>query len=70
MIEITRSIDGEMNTRKWGSKREDVQVEQHQANKKWYFHEGLKRTKLRWNKKKGKLELSKKGSRDAIYWCD
>jgi hypothetical protein len=69
-ISITRSIDGRTNTRKWGSRKKDKTEDQHNKKKKWATHEGTKRTKLRWNKKKGIREKSKKGSRDKIYWSD
>ena len=69
-LEITGTVDGRTNTRKWGSKKRDVKNDHHKKGKKWYFHEGIKRTKLRWNKKKGKRERSKKGSRDKVFWAD
>ena len=69
-LEKTGSVGGRINTRKWNSKREDVKDDQHNPKKKWYYHDGLKRTKKRWNKKKGVQEISKKGSRDKIVWCD
>ena len=69
-VQITGSVGGRINTRKWGSKKRDIKEDQHKKKKKWYIHEGLKRTKLRWNKKRGKQELSKKGSRDIVSWAD
>ena len=69
--EISNSL-GKINTREWNSSRkgESIKENQHSRKKKPAFHSGLKRTKKRWNKKKGKLELSKKGSRDKTYWSD
>lgn len=69
-LEVTGTVGGRTNTRKWGSKREDKKNDQHNKKKKWQTHDGLKRTKLRWNKKRGKREVSKKGSRDIIAWAD
>jgi len=69
-ITITGTVGGRINTRKWGSKKEDIKNDQHSPKKKWQTHFGLKRTKVRWNKKKGKQEKSKKGSRDRICWAD
>lgn len=69
-LEKTGTVDGRINTRKWGSKREDKTLDQHNKTKKWQHHVGLKRTKIRWNKKKGIQEKSKKGSRDRVFWSD
>jgi len=69
-LQKTGSVGGRINTRKWGSKREDKKLDQHNKKKKWQTHVGLKRTKLRWNKKKGAREKSKKGSRDRVFWSD
>jgi hypothetical protein len=68
--EISGSVGGRINTRKWNSKRSDIKGDQHNPKKKWQTHVGLKRTKFRWNKKKGIREKSKKGSRDRIFWAD
>jgi len=69
-MEITGTVGGRTNTRKWNSKKEDIKNDQHSPKKKWKTHFGLKRTKIRWNKKKGIKEKSKKGSRDRIVWAD
>jgi len=63
---------GKINTREWNSTRkgEEFNENQHTKEKNPAYREGLKRTKMRWNKKKGVREKSKKGSRDRIYWND
>ena len=61
-----------MNTGAWGagSSGKRVTEDQNKRNKKWYITCSPKRVKMRWNKKKGILELSKKGSRDFYFWAD
>ena len=70
-IEIGGSL-GKINTREWNSSRKGIEMKNNQRNKKKKpaTRNGLKRTKLRRNKKTGVREKSKKGSRDKIYWSD
>ena len=70
-IEIGGTL-GKINTREWNSSRKGLGVAENQHNKKKKpaFRSGLKRTKMRRNKKKGVREKSKKGSRDYINWSD
>ena len=70
-FEHSRNV-GKINTREWNStkKGKEFNENQHTKEKDPSYHEGLKRTKMRWNKKKGVREKSKKGSRDRIYWSD
>ena len=70
-LEISTTM-GKINTREWNSTRKGAEVRENQRNrkKKPGFRSGLKRTKRRFNKKKGVREKSKKGSRDKIYWSD
>jgi len=70
-IEIHNSL-GKINTREWNSSRKGAEMRDNQRNKKKKpgFRNGLKRTKRRYNKKKGLREKSKKGSRDRIHWSD
>jgi len=70
-VEVSPQI-GKINTREWNSTRKGAEFKenQHKKSKDPSYHAGLKRTKLRWNKKKGVREKSKKGSRDRIFWYD
>jgi hypothetical protein len=68
--EIGGTVGGRINTRKWNSKRRDITEDQHNPKKNWRYHVHTKRTKVRWNKKKGVLEKTKKGSRDKTWWAD
>jgi len=70
-IEVHNSL-GKINTREWNSSRKGAEMRNNQRNKKKKpaTRNGLKRTKMRINKKKGVREKSKKGSRDRIYWSD
>jgi len=70
-IETSPQI-GKINTREWNSTRKGAEFKdnQHKKSKDPSYHAGLKRTKLRWNKKKGIQEKSKKGSKDRIFWYD
>jgi hypothetical protein len=72
IIEVSRSIDGKMNSKHWNTSRKgkDVTANEHNKKKHPEYRCGLKRTKMRWNKKKGLREKSKKGSKERIYWSD
>ena len=66
-MEITKTL-GKINERIWGSPKSSEN--QHKKNKKWYITTAPKRTKFRFNKKKGERELSKKGSQEYYCWAD
>jgi len=61
-----------MNQRAWGADSHGKQhtEDQHKKGKKWFITCAPKRTKKRWNKKKGVFEISKKGSREYYLWAD
>jgi len=70
-MEISRDIDGKMNSKKWNSDDKDSRSEnQHTPHKKWYVTTAPKRVKQKWNKKRGRLELTKKGSKEYYLWAD
>jgi len=70
-VEVSNSL-GKTNTREWNSSRKgaEMRANQHKKKKKPGFRDGLKRSKKRFNKKKGVREKSKKGSREHIHWSD
>ena len=61
-----------MNTKAWGSQASGKRAteDQNKKNKKWFVTYSPKRVKMRWNKKKGVYEKSKKGSREYYFWAD
>lgn len=60
-----------MNSRCWNSSNhgKEFTKEQHKA-KKWFLTNSPMRTKLRWNKKRGIREKTKKGSHEDYFWVD
>ena len=63
---------GNMNERSWSSSRHgmDNTENQHKGGKAWYHTCAPKRVKKRWNKKRGQLEVSKKGSQEYYVWSN
>lgn len=60
-----------INCRSWSSSNhgKEFSEDQHKKGKKWYVTTAPKRVKLRWNKKKGLLEKTKKGAREFFIWA-
>jgi len=61
-----------MNTRAWGSGSHGKQAteDQNKKGKKWFVTCSPKRVKMRWNKKRGIYEKTKKGSKEFFVWAD
>ncbi len=61
-----------MNEKAWNSSNHGKKhsKSQHKKKKKYFVTDAPKRTKKRFNKKKGEKEVSKKGSVDRFYWAD
>jgi hypothetical protein len=61
-----------INTRAWNSSSHGKQIteDQNKKGKKWFVTYSPKRVKLKWNKKNGVLEKTKKGSREYFVWAD